>query len=138
VQVEDRSSSGLTIPMHCDPPGFSEFGVTRAISGEQDAASFQWLRGYGRSVAAPVSFDDDLLLYSMFNRVSDVLGLVRALGYETVAAVVARVTWTNPISGSHDVLWTHRDRRMNHLLNPLLRIPEAQDERKVVLSVART
>jgi hypothetical protein len=46
------------------------------------------LRGYGRSVAAPVTFDDDLLPYSLLNRVSDVLGLVGALGYTKVATVV--------------------------------------------------
>jgi pimeloyl-ACP methyl ester carboxylesterase len=46
------------------------------------------LRGYGRSAATAVTFDDDLLPYSSLNRVSDVLGLVRALGYEKVAAVV--------------------------------------------------
>lgn len=46
------------------------------------------LRGYGRSVAGPVAYSDDLQPYSMLNRVSDVVGLVRALGYEKVAAVV--------------------------------------------------
>jgi pimeloyl-ACP methyl ester carboxylesterase len=46
------------------------------------------LRGYGRSVATPVSFDEDLLPYSLLNRVSDVLGLVRALGYDKVAGVI--------------------------------------------------
>lgn len=46
------------------------------------------LRGYGRSAADPVKFDDDLLPYSVLSRVSDVLGLVRALGYEKVAAIV--------------------------------------------------
>lgn len=46
------------------------------------------LRGCGRSVVTPVAYDDDLLPYSMLNRVSDVLGVVRALGHDTVAAVV--------------------------------------------------
>jgi pimeloyl-ACP methyl ester carboxylesterase len=53
------------------------------------------LRGYGRSVVRPVGFDDDLLPYSMLNRVSDVLALVRALGYEKVAAVVGH-DWGAP------------------------------------------
>ncbi len=53
------------------------------------------LRGYGRTAAAPVSFDDDLLPYSMLNRVSDVLGLARALGYEQVASVVGH-DWGSP------------------------------------------
>jgi pimeloyl-ACP methyl ester carboxylesterase len=46
------------------------------------------LRGYGRSVKAPVKFDDNILPYRLLNRLSDVLGFVRAIGYERVAAVV--------------------------------------------------
>jgi pimeloyl-ACP methyl ester carboxylesterase len=53
------------------------------------------LRGYGRSVATPVNFDDDLLPYSLLNRVSDVLGLVRAIGYKKVGAVVGH-DWGAP------------------------------------------
>jgi pimeloyl-ACP methyl ester carboxylesterase len=53
------------------------------------------LRGYGRSSPTAVAFDDDLLPYSLLNRVSDVLGLVRALGYEKVAAVVGH-DWGAP------------------------------------------
>lgn len=46
------------------------------------------LRGYGPSAPAPVAFQDDPTPYSMLNRVGDVVGLVRALGYEKVASVV--------------------------------------------------
>lgn len=53
------------------------------------------LRGYGLSASRPVQFDDDLLPYSMLNRVGDVLGLVRALGYERVAAVAGH-DWGGP------------------------------------------
>jgi len=53
------------------------------------------LRGYGLSATRPVTFDDDLLPYSMLNRVGDVLGLVRALGYKRVAAVVGH-DWGGP------------------------------------------
>lgn len=53
------------------------------------------LRGYGLSASKAVAFDDDLLPYSMLNRVGDVLGLVRALGYEKVAAVVGH-DWGGP------------------------------------------
>jgi pimeloyl-ACP methyl ester carboxylesterase len=53
------------------------------------------LRGYGRSVATPVQYVDDLLPYSLLNRVSDVLGLVRALGYTKVATVVGH-DWGGP------------------------------------------
>jgi pimeloyl-ACP methyl ester carboxylesterase len=53
------------------------------------------LRGYGRSVTRPVAYGDDLQPYSMLNRVSDGVGLVRALGYEKVAAVVGH-DWGGP------------------------------------------
>ena len=45
-------------------------------------------RGYGRSSGTDVTFDDDLLPYTLMNHVSDTLGLVQALGYRSVAAVV--------------------------------------------------
>jgi pimeloyl-ACP methyl ester carboxylesterase len=53
------------------------------------------LRGYGLSASRPVTFDDDLLPYSMLNRVGDVLGLIRALGYKRVATVVGH-DWGGP------------------------------------------
>lgn len=53
------------------------------------------LRGYGRSASQPVQYRDDLLPYSMLNRVSDVVGLVRALGYESVASVIGH-DWGGP------------------------------------------
>jgi pimeloyl-ACP methyl ester carboxylesterase len=53
------------------------------------------LRGYGRTATAPVSFDDDLRPYLMFNRVTDVLGLARALGHDKVASVVGH-DWGSP------------------------------------------
>lgn len=53
------------------------------------------LRGYGQSAAQAVQYGDDLSPYSMLNRVSDVVGLVRALGYESVAAVVGH-DWGGP------------------------------------------
>ncbi|WP_206606396.1 alpha/beta fold hydrolase [Steroidobacter cummioxidans] len=53
------------------------------------------LRGYGQSVTRPVEYEDDLLPYSMLNRVSDIVGLVRALGHESVAAVVGH-DWGGP------------------------------------------
>jgi pimeloyl-ACP methyl ester carboxylesterase len=45
-------------------------------------------RGYGRSSGSDVTFDGDLWPYTLINHVTDTLGLVQALGYRTVAAVV--------------------------------------------------
>jgi pimeloyl-ACP methyl ester carboxylesterase len=39
------------------------------------------LRGYGRTSPIPVRYEDDLLPYSLLNRVSDVRSLVSSLGY---------------------------------------------------------
>jgi pimeloyl-ACP methyl ester carboxylesterase len=52
-------------------------------------------RGYGLSAPQPVTYSDSLVPYSMFNRVSDVLGLVRALGHEEAAMVVGH-DWGGP------------------------------------------
>ena len=53
------------------------------------------LRGYGRSAPRPVAFNDDLQPYVLLNRVSDVIGLIRALGYEKVAGVLGH-DWGAP------------------------------------------
>ena len=53
------------------------------------------VRGYGLSAPRPVAWDDSLVPYSMLNRVSDVLGLVRAMGHEKVALVVGH-DWSGP------------------------------------------
>lgn len=45
------------------------------------------LRGYGLSSGTEVAYDDPLLPFSMFSRVADALGLVRALGHARAAVV---------------------------------------------------
>jgi pimeloyl-ACP methyl ester carboxylesterase len=52
-------------------------------------------RGYGRTAPHPVAFDDDLAPYVLLNRVSDVIGLIRALGFDQVACVVGH-DWGGP------------------------------------------
>jgi len=46
------------------------------------------LRGYGRTGGTEVAFDDDLTPFRTFNRVTDLVALVSALGYRSVSAVV--------------------------------------------------
>jgi pimeloyl-ACP methyl ester carboxylesterase len=46
------------------------------------------LRGYGRSDGTDVSFAEDLRPFSLLNHVTDILGIVLALGQRAVAAVV--------------------------------------------------
>lgn len=45
-------------------------------------------RGYGRTLGADVSYDGDLHSYRRLNLVRDAMGLVSALGYRSVVAVV--------------------------------------------------
>ncbi|MBL0424027.1 alpha/beta hydrolase [Ramlibacter alkalitolerans] len=54
-------------------------------------------RGYGRSGGAGVAFEDDLMPYSLINRVSDTVGLVKALGYDHVDAVIGH-DYGSPVS----------------------------------------
>lgn len=46
------------------------------------------LRGYGRTSGTDVQYDDDLAPFRSFNRVTDMVGLVAAFGYRSVAAIV--------------------------------------------------
>lgn len=46
------------------------------------------LRGYGRTGGTEVQFDDDLTPFRTFNRVTDMVALVSAMGYRSTAAVV--------------------------------------------------
>jgi len=46
------------------------------------------VRGYGRTSGTDVRYDDDLAPFRTLNQVRDVLGLVSAFGYRSVAAVV--------------------------------------------------
>ncbi|MBS1816363.1 MAG: alpha/beta hydrolase [Acidobacteria bacterium] len=46
------------------------------------------VRGYGRTTPAPVSYDADLRPFGTLNRIKDMLALVSALGYRSVAAVI--------------------------------------------------
>jgi len=46
------------------------------------------LRGYGRTSGTDVKYDDDLAPFRTLNEVRDIVGLVFAFGYRSVAAVV--------------------------------------------------
>lgn len=92
----ESATRGCVVLLH----GFPELAYSwRAQLLPLAAAGFHVvapdLRGYGQSASAPVAFHDDLAPYSMLNRVADVTGLVRALGYEKVASVVGH-DWGGP------------------------------------------
>ncbi|MFN7982202.1 MAG: alpha/beta hydrolase [Vicinamibacterales bacterium] len=46
------------------------------------------VRGYGRTTPAPVKYDDDLRPFGNVNKIKDMLALVSAMGYRSVAAVI--------------------------------------------------
>ena len=48
------------------------------------------LRGYGRTTGWDPKYDCDLRAFGVLNMVRDVLGLVSALGYRSVSAVIGR------------------------------------------------
>src|SRR5262245_32972053 len=55
------------------------------------------LRGYGRTSGTEVTYDDDLGPFRTLNEVRDILGLVSAFGYRSVAAVIGH-DFGSPVS----------------------------------------
>src|SRR3989454_11415173 len=49
------------------------------------------LRGYGHSGGTDVTYDDNLQPFTILNKVRDMIGLLSAIGYRSVAAVVGHV-----------------------------------------------
>lgn len=73
--------------------GFPELAYSwRKVMPALAAAGYHVLapdqRGYGRTSGTEVSYDDDLAPFRLMNLVRDVVGLVRAFGLNSVAAVV--------------------------------------------------
>ena len=73
--------------------GFPELAYSwRQVMPQLAAAGYHVfapdLRGYGRTGGSDVSFDDDLMPFRTFNRVTDMVSLVSAFGYRSLAAVV--------------------------------------------------
>lgn len=73
--------------------GFPELAYSwRQVMPQLAAAGYHVLapdlRGYGRTGGTDVAFDDDLGSFRTFNRVTDMVALVSAFGYRSLAAVV--------------------------------------------------
>lgn len=73
--------------------GFPELAYSwRKVMGPLAAAGFHVVapdqRGYGRTTGWDRSYDGDVASFRLFNLVRDALGLVAALGYSSVAAVI--------------------------------------------------
>src|SRR5215475_2973609 len=56
------------------------------------------LRGYGRTTGWDADYDSDLGSFRMLNIVRDIVGLVSALGYRSVAGVVGH-DYGSPVAG---------------------------------------
>ena len=73
--------------------GFPELAYSwRNVMGPIAAAGYHVIapdvRGYGRTTGTDVRYDDDLAPFRTLNQVRDMLGLVSAFGYRSVAAVI--------------------------------------------------
>jgi pimeloyl-ACP methyl ester carboxylesterase len=73
--------------------GFPELAYSwRKVMGPLAAAGYHVIapdvRGYGRTSGTDVRYDDDLAPFRTLNQVRDMLGLVSAFGYRSVAAVI--------------------------------------------------
>lgn len=72
--------------------GYPELAFSwRKIMGPLAAAGYHVfapdVRGYGRTTSSPVAYTDDLRPFGTVNRIKDMLALVSAMGYRSVAAV---------------------------------------------------
>jgi pimeloyl-ACP methyl ester carboxylesterase len=82
--------------------GFPELAYSwRKVIPSLAAAGFHVvapdLRGYGRTSGGGLRFEDDASDFLFLNEVRDIVGLVFALGYRSVAAVVGH-DWGSPIA----------------------------------------
>ena len=73
--------------------GYPELAYSwRKIMGPLAAAGYHVfapdVRGYGRTTPSPVAYTDDLRPYGSLNKIKDMLSLVSAMGYPSVAAVI--------------------------------------------------
>jgi pimeloyl-ACP methyl ester carboxylesterase len=73
--------------------GFPELAYSwRKVMGPIAAAGYHVIapdvRGYGRTSGTDVRYDDDLAPFRTLNQLRDMLGLVSAFGYRSVAAVI--------------------------------------------------
>ena len=73
--------------------GFPELAYSwRKVMGPIAAAGYHVfapdVRGYGRTSGTDVRYDDDLAPFRTLNQVRDMLGLVFAMGYRSVSAVI--------------------------------------------------
>ena len=89
----ETSAEGAPRPLVVLLHGFSELAYSwrkvmlpLAVAGYHVVAPDQ--RGYGRTTGWDASYDGDLASFRFLNLVRDVLGLVHALGYDRVAAVI--------------------------------------------------
>jgi pimeloyl-ACP methyl ester carboxylesterase len=73
--------------------GYPELAYSwRKVMGPLAAAGYHVfapdVRGYGRTSPSPVAYADDLRPFGSFNKIKDMLALVSAMGYRSVAAVI--------------------------------------------------
>ena len=83
--------------------GYPELGYSwRKVMGPIAAAGYHVIapdrRGYGRTSGTDVKYDDDMTPFRTLNEVRDILGLVSAFGYRSMAAVIGHDSGS-PLAG---------------------------------------
>ena len=73
--------------------GYPELAYSwRKVMGPLAAAGYHVfapdVRGYGRTTSTPVAYTDDLRPFGSLNKIKDMVALVSAMGYRSVAAVI--------------------------------------------------
>src|SRR5260370_37113782 len=90
-------------PAHLLLHGYPELAYSwRKVMGPLAAAGLHVfapdVRGYGRTTSSPVAYTDDLRPFGTFNKMKDMLALVPAMGYRSVAAVIGH-DMVSPLAG---------------------------------------
>ncbi|MFI4997750.1 MAG: alpha/beta fold hydrolase [Hyphomicrobiales bacterium] len=93
LHVLEAGYSGRDQPLILLLHGFPELAFSwRKVMGPLAAAGYRVVapdqRGYGRSTGWDAAYDGDLASFRLLNVVRDAIGLVAALGYRSVAAVI--------------------------------------------------
>jgi pimeloyl-ACP methyl ester carboxylesterase len=93
LHVLEAGYEGRDRPLILLLHGFPELAYSwRKVMGPLAAAGYRVVapdqRGYGRSTGWDAAYDGDLASFRLLNVVRDAIGLVAALGYRSVAAVI--------------------------------------------------
>jgi pimeloyl-ACP methyl ester carboxylesterase len=97
LEAGDRARPGVLLVHGFPELAYSWRKIILPIAGAGFHVVAPDLRGYGRTDATDVRYDDDLAPFRMLNHVRDMLALVSAFGHRSVAAIVGH-DFGSPVS----------------------------------------